>query len=43
VGVEKDPIAGAQAMIAHMNEKRASLKLRPMMYEPREVVEIAAG
>jgi carbon-monoxide dehydrogenase catalytic subunit len=35
---EKDPIAGAQAMIAHINEKRASLKLRPMMYEPQEAV-----
>jgi len=27
-------------MIAHMDEKRAALKLRPMMYEPREAVAV---
>jgi carbon-monoxide dehydrogenase catalytic subunit len=37
---EKDPVAGAQLMIAHMNEKRAGLKLRPMMYEPREAAVV---
>jgi len=30
---EKDPVAAAQLMIARINEKRAGLKLRPMMYE----------
>lgn len=35
---EKDPIAGAQLMIEHMNQKRKALKLRPMMYEPAEAV-----
>jgi len=38
---EKDPVAAARMMIEHMNEKRAGLKLRPMMYEEREPV--AAG
>ncbi len=38
---EEDPVAAAQMMIEHMNEKRAALKLRPMMYEEREPV--AAG
>ncbi len=37
---EKDPVAGAQLMIAHMNEKRVGLKLRPMMYEPREAAVV---
>jgi carbon-monoxide dehydrogenase catalytic subunit len=32
---EKDPVAAAQLMIEHINGKRASLKLRPMMYETR--------
>jgi carbon-monoxide dehydrogenase catalytic subunit len=40
---EKDPIAGARLMIDHIDKKRAGLKLRPMMYESREAVEIAAG
>ncbi len=35
---EKDPIAAARMMIEHMNEKRAALKLRPMMYEEKEPV-----
>ncbi len=30
---ESDPVAAARLMIEHMNEKRAALKLRPMMYE----------
>jgi len=38
---ERDPVAAARLMIEHMNEKRAGLKLRPMMYEEREPV--AAG
>ncbi len=33
---EKDPVAAARLMIEHMNEKRAALKLRPMMYEPEK-------
>ena len=33
---EEDPVAAARMMIEHMNEKRAALKLRPMMYEERE-------
>jgi len=37
---EKDPAAAARLMIEHMNEKRAGLKLRPMMYEPREAVAV---
>ncbi len=37
---EKDPVAAARLMIAHMDEKRAGLKLRPMMYEPREAVAV---
>ena len=36
---ESDPVAAARLMIEHMNEKRAALKLRPMMYE---AVEAAA-
>ena len=35
---EKDPIAAARMMIEHMNEKRAGLKLRPMMYAAEEAV-----
>ena len=31
---ESDPVAAARLMIEHMNEKRAALKLKPMMYEP---------
>lgn len=34
---ERDPIAAARMMMEHMNEKRAALKLRPMMYEAEEV------
>ncbi len=34
---ESDPVAAARLMIEHMNEKRAALKLRPMMYEPEAV------
>jgi carbon-monoxide dehydrogenase catalytic subunit len=37
---ERDPVAGARLMIAHMDEKRAGLKLRPMMYEPREAAAV---
>jgi carbon-monoxide dehydrogenase catalytic subunit len=33
---ENDPVAAAQLMIQHMNEKRAALKLQPMMYETEE-------
>jgi carbon-monoxide dehydrogenase catalytic subunit len=36
---EEDPIKAAHMMIEHMNEKRAALKLQPMMYE----TEAAAG
>jgi len=32
---EEDPVEAAHLMIEHMNKKRAALKLRPMMYEPR--------
>ncbi|MFB3882336.1 MAG: anaerobic carbon-monoxide dehydrogenase catalytic subunit [Armatimonadota bacterium] len=35
---EVDPVAAARLMIDHMNEKRAALKLKPMMYEPVEAV-----
>jgi len=35
---ESDPVAAARLMIEHMNEKRAALKLRPMMYEAEEAV-----
>jgi len=35
---EKDPMQMAQLMIERINAKRASLKLRPMMYEPVEAV-----
>jgi carbon-monoxide dehydrogenase catalytic subunit len=38
---EQDPIAAARMMIAHIDKKRAALKLRPMMYETPEAV--AAG
>jgi carbon-monoxide dehydrogenase catalytic subunit len=37
---ESDPIAAARLMMEHMDEKRAALKLQPMMYEPAEA---AAG
>jgi carbon-monoxide dehydrogenase catalytic subunit len=37
---EKDPVAAAQLMIQRINEKRAGLKLRPMMYEAREPVAV---
>jgi carbon-monoxide dehydrogenase catalytic subunit len=30
---ESDPVAAARLMIEHMNQKRAALKLKPMMYE----------
>lgn len=40
---EKDPVAAAKLMIDHIDKKREALKLRPMMYESREAVEIAAG
>jgi len=33
---EKDPVKMAQLMIDRINSKRAALKLRNMMYEPRE-------
>jgi len=35
---EKDPVAAARMMIEHINEKRAGLKLRPMMYATEEAV-----
>ncbi len=38
---EQDPVAAARMMIAHIDRKRAALKLRPMMYETPEAV--AAG
>ena len=34
---EPDPIKAAHMMIAHINKKRAALKLRPMMYEEAPV------
>jgi len=37
-GFEEDPIAAAKLMMARMDEKRVSLKLRPMMYAPGEPV-----
>jgi len=37
---EKDPLAAARLMIDRMDSKRASLKLRPMMYEPGEAAEV---
>jgi len=40
---ESDPIAAAQLMIAQMDKKRAALKLRPMLYGPREPMAAAAG
>jgi carbon-monoxide dehydrogenase catalytic subunit len=33
---EPDPIKAARLMIAHMDRKRAALKLAPVMYAPRE-------
>lgn len=33
---EGDPLKAARLMIAHMDKKRAALKLRPMMYAPVE-------
>jgi carbon-monoxide dehydrogenase catalytic subunit len=35
---ERDPVAAARLMIARIDEKRAALKLRPMLYEARELV-----
>ncbi len=40
---EPDPIKAAHLMIDHINQKRAGLKLRPVMYEARELAEVAAG
>ena len=42
---EIDPIKAAQMMIAHINAKRAALKLRPMLSElpAAEANEVAAG
>ncbi len=37
---ERDPVAAAGLMMEHMKQKRAALKLRPMMYEP---VKVTAG
>jgi carbon-monoxide dehydrogenase catalytic subunit len=39
---EADPVAAARLMIDHMNEKRAALKLRPMMYEAEEAAAPAS-
>jgi carbon-monoxide dehydrogenase catalytic subunit len=39
---EPDPIKAAHLMIDHINAKRAALKLRPMLYEPEAVPELAA-
>ena len=39
---ESDPVAAARLMIDHMNEKRAALKLRPMMYEAEEAAAPAS-
>ncbi len=39
---ENDPVAAARLMIEHMNEKRAALKLRPMMYEAEEAAAPAS-
>ena len=33
---EADPVKAARQMIAHMDKKRAALKLRPMLYAPVE-------
>jgi carbon-monoxide dehydrogenase catalytic subunit len=38
---ESDPVAAAQLMIAHIDRKRAALKLRPMMYAAEDAA--AAG
>jgi carbon-monoxide dehydrogenase catalytic subunit len=34
---ESDPVKAAHLMMEHMDKKRAALKLRPMMYPPREI------
>jgi carbon-monoxide dehydrogenase catalytic subunit len=39
---EPDPIKAAHLMLDHINEKRAALKLRPMLYEPEAAPELAA-
>ena len=39
---ESDPVAAARLMIEHMNQKRAALKLRPMMYEAEEAAAPAS-
>jgi len=39
---ENDPVAAARLMIEHMNQKRAALKLRPMMYETEEAMAPAS-
>jgi carbon-monoxide dehydrogenase catalytic subunit len=33
---EDDPVKAARLMMEHMDKKRAALKLRPMMYKPRD-------
>ncbi len=33
---DDDPIKAARLMIAHMDKRRAALKLPPVMYPPRE-------
>ena len=38
---EKDPLEMARLMIARIDSKRASLKLRPMMYEPPALEPVA--
>jgi carbon-monoxide dehydrogenase catalytic subunit len=40
---EKDPAAAAQMMIERINSKRAALKLRPMMYEARELADVMSA
>jgi carbon-monoxide dehydrogenase catalytic subunit len=39
---ESDPVAAARLMIDHINERRAALKLRPMMYETEETAAAAS-
>jgi len=39
---EKDPVAAARLMIEHIDQKRAALKLRPMLYEAEEAVAPAS-
>ncbi|MBN1458295.1 MAG: carbon monoxide dehydrogenase, partial [Armatimonadetes bacterium] len=39
---EEDPVAAAQLMIQHINQKRAALKLQPMMYEAEEAPATAS-